>query len=322
MAWQDRDYAREPSGTGGVRRYRGRLIRGSIVTTLIVVNVAIFVAGSLFPGVHHLLQGGAVRTPFGHGFQHGYADLWASAVLHGQIWRLFTAQYLHAGLGHVFVNMLVLHFLGRSLEQLWTPRRFFVLYTMCGLAGNVFYTLLAWRGIIDPNSSAVGASGCIYGLLGIVAMLFPQATVYIYFLFPMKIRTAAMIFGGIAFLTVLDRGANYGGEACHLAGLVYGVWWAWKGDAWWRTFIARRRGGARARPTGGGKAHIPSYLKPSKFADRIVKRRGEQVEVDRILKKVYETGLNSLSESEKNYLRDATERQRKRDIQTGRVDRL
>jgi hypothetical protein len=32
---------------------------------------------------------------------------------------------------------------------------------------------------------------------------------------------------------VIERGANYGGEACHLAGLAFGVWWALHGDEWW-----------------------------------------------------------------------------------------
>ena len=85
----------------------------------------------------------------------------------------------------------------------------------------------------DPRQPAVGASGCIYGLLGIAAVLFPTAEVLIYFLFPVKIRTAAIVMGAIAFMSVVERGSNYGGEACHLAGLAFGVWWAMHGDEWW-----------------------------------------------------------------------------------------
>lgn len=282
------------------------MIGGSIVTTLIAVNVAVYVIG-MFGEV-------------GSSLTYGIGMLQGDAVLRGQVWRLFTAQYLHAGLGHLFVNMLVLHFLGRPLEQLWSARKFFTIYTLSGLAGNVFFTLLAWQGVIDPSMPAVGASGCIFGLLGIVAVLFPHATVYVYFLFPIKIRTAAVIFGGIALLTILQRGANYGGEACHLAGLVFGVWWAWKGDAWWQQHGWLPRW--RPRRVGPGGAAAPSYLRPSKFADHIAERRFDQVEVDRILRKVYATGLHSLTQSEKDYLREATERQRERDVQSGRVDRL
>ncbi len=315
MGWQDRDYAQArnhgPSWRGP---YASRLIGGSIVTTLISINVAIFVVSMLIPAIDVFLAGGPVATPFGSEYRHGIAELWANAVLHGQIWRLLTAQYLHAGLGHLFINMLVLHFLGRPLERMWSAKRFFGIYTVCGLAGNVFFTVLASQNWINPDSPAVGASGSIYGLLGIVAVLFPQATVYIYFLFPMKIRTAAMIFGGIAIFTVVQRGANYGGEACHLAGLVFGVWWAWRGDRWWSTSewrMPRRRKGAK-----------PPKSRKSSFTRGVTKRRIDAGEVDRILKKVHDVGIHSLSEAEKDLLREATDRQRDRDAASGRVDRL
>ncbi len=315
MGWQDREYARTP-GRGPTWRgpHSSRLIGGSIVTTLISINVVIFVVSMLIPAIDVFLAGGPVTTGFRIEYRHGIAELWANAVLHGQIWRLLTAQYLHAGLGHLFINMLVLHFLGRPLERLWSAKRFFGIYTVCGLAGNVFFTVLASQNWINPDSPAVGASGCIYGLLGIVAVLFPQATVYIYFLFPMKIRTAAMIFCGIAVLTVLQRGANYGGEACHLAGLVFGVWWAWRGDRWWSTSEWRvpRRGTRRK----------PPKTPRSSFTRGVAGRRIEAAEVDRILKKVHDGGIHSLSEAEKDILREATERQREREAAADRVDRL
>lgn len=315
MGWQDRDYAAGHSpvrpvwSTGPSRASGGR----SIVTTLIVINVVIFVLEELFPSVSTLLQGRQGRNLFGGlAIQSGIAELRADLVMHGQIWRLVTAQYLHGGLGHVFINMLVLHFLGRSLEQMWSARKFFGVYTACGVCGNVFYTILAWQGVIPTWMPAVGASGCIYGLLGVVAVLFPHATVYIYFLFPIKIRTAAFIFGGIALLRVITGGENFGGEACHLAGLVFGVWWAMKGDAWWSS-------------TGW---HLPRVLsraqapKVRDFSARVEQRREDAETIDRILKKVYEGGIHSLSEREKRTLQDATERQRARDRDAGRIDRL
>lgn len=297
MGWQDRDYARATSGPTWSTIRPGRLIGGSIVTTLIVINVVIYVLAQLSTTAeHYFYELGAMQ---------------ARAVLNGHIWRLFTAQYLHGGIGHLFINMLVLHFLGRSLERMWSTKKFFIVYTLCGLFGNIFYTILGARGVIDPLMPAVGASGCIYGLLGIVAVLFPQATVYIYFLFPMKIRTAAMIFAGISLLTILERGSNYGGEACHLSGLIFGVWWAMKGDAWWsRT-----------------QRSIPGFNKirrstPKGFKAKIVQKRADEETIDRILKKVYEGGVHSLTEKEKNDLKDATERRQQRDAKMGRIDRI
>ena len=317
MGWQDRDYAKQAGGHGPVHRVGGfgavRALGGrSIVTKLIIINAAIFVLGEMFPAFGRLLAGGVFHTPGGLIAISGWAEMRGDLVMSGQIWRLVSAQYLHAGLGHLFINMLVLHFLGRSLENMWSPRKFLAIYTLGGVAGNVFYTVLSSQGVIPSSLPAVGASGCIYALMGIVATLFPQATVYIYFLFPMKIRTAAFIFGGIAIMRVITRGANFGGEACHLAGLVFGVWWAMKGDAWWVRTAWRwpKLGQRRQRPRSTG------------FKAQVQERRADAQTVDRILKKVYETGIHSLSESEKKALKEATQRQQERESQADRIDRL
>lgn len=312
MGWQDRDYARHE----GPRRpvwstgpsYASAVGRRSIVTTLIVINVVTYVLGTLSPTFRDLVYSVGVMQ--------------ADAVVHGQVWRLVTAQYLHAGMGHLFLNMLALHFLGRPLERMWSPRKFLVIYTLCGLFGNVFYTILGARGLIHPLMPAVGASGSIFGLLGIVAVLFPTATVYVYFLFPIRIRTAAYIFGGIAVLSVLERaeGTNFGGEACHLAGLVFGVWWAWKGDAWWARI--RRSSWKRATPRVPRAGRSVRVKKTGGFKARVAQRRADEETIDRILKKVYNGGIHSLTESEKRALQEATERQRQREREAGRVDRL
>ncbi len=319
MGWQDRDYARGPSPRSPVWSQAGYVARGghSIVTTLIVVNVVLFMLGAFFPAFGRFLAGGPRISSLGMvEIRHGVAEMWADAVMHGQIWRLVTAQYLHAGIGHLFINMLVLHFLGRSLERMWSVRKFLTIYTLCGLAGNIFFTILAAQGVIPRWMPAVGASGCIYGLLGIVAVLFPQATVYVYFLFPIKIRTAAFIFGGIALFTIMQRGANYGGEACHLAGLVFGVWWAMKGEAWW---ARGKQGSSLLHRLKSVKVRCP---KRRGFTAKVALRREDEETIDRILKKVYDGGIHTLSESEKRALQEATERQRQRDREAGRMDRL
>jgi hypothetical protein len=160
-----------------------------------------------------------------------------------------------------------------------------------------------------PVAPAVGASGCILGLLGAAAVRYPHAEVWIYFLFPIKIRTAALIFGGLYLLNLYRRGQNAGGDACHLAGMVFGAWWAWRGEAWW--FTRRRMPRFRVRT-----------VRPleSPFEKRVEQRRADAETVDRILKKVYESGIHSLTEAEKTALREATERQRA--VESTRPDRL
>lgn len=324
MGWQDRDYA-SPRGYayGRVGGSRGGLLGGrSIVTVLIGINAVVYVLGAMSPAVDRWLTGYETISPMGVLTLHfGVAELRAVSVLHGQVWRLITAQYLHAGTWHLLFNMIALHFLGRPLERMWSPRKFFTIYTVSGLAGNVFYTVLGATEVIHPVTAAIGASGCIYGLLGIVAVLFPTATVYVYMLFPIRIRTAAMIFGGIAFFTVLQRGENYGGEACHLAGLVFGVWWAVKGDRWWalqgRDLWARYRPGSGRRAVGRG-----SVASPGGFVASVTQHRADAATIDRILRKVHDGGIHTLTDAEKCALRDATDRERRRNAGADRVDRL
>ena len=311
MSWQDRDYASQsvrghaPGGgsarSGGGPGWRGAgpswCIGGSIVTTLIVVNVGIFLLSQ-------------ISHPFGE-FVYRFGVMRSDWVRQGQLWRLITAQYLHAHMWHILFNMIALHFLGRPLEQMWSVRRFFGIYTACGVIGNIFYTF-----VVTSTIPAVGASGSIYGLLGIVAVLYPNATVYVYFLFPLKIRTAAIILGVIAFLTIQSRGGNYGGEACHLAGLVFGVWWAMRGDAWWSSTQWRFLPRGDKRPKAARRTPAKTYQK------RVGQRRADQEAIDRILRKVYEGGVHSLTEAEKSTLQEATERQRRQDEEMGRVDRV
>jgi membrane associated rhomboid family serine protease len=254
-----------------------------------VVNVAVFVLGIVSATFRELSERlGAMQ---------------GAAVLHGQLWRLITAQYLHADAWHLLFNMLTLHFLGRPLETRWTRRRFFAVYTLCGMAGNIFFTFLAFKNVLDPYRLAIGASGSVYGLMGVAAVWYPHATVYIQFLFPIKLRTAALILGGIALVRILERGDNYGGEACHLAGLLFGVWWAFRGESWWdrrpqRFKIHRRR--QRSKDANVYRATT---------AERVY----DEARIDQILKKVYDGGIHTLTESEKSVLRDATDRQRARD---------
>ena len=117
---------------------------------------------------------------------------------------------------------------------------------------------------------------------------------------------------GLLGLNLFNRGSNAGGDACHLAGLAFGAWWAWRGEIWWRgTQWRMPRGRARVRKVQRGG-----------FAAKVEQRREDVETIDRILKKVYEGGIHSLSDREKQALQAATERQRQREADAGRVDRL
>ncbi len=255
-----------------------------MVTTLIIVNVVVFVLTVLMFPDGPLFRSLAMES---------------RRVLQGEVWRLITAQYLHWTGMHIFMNMLGLHFLGRPLERDWGSRRFLTLYTVAGTLG-----MLALLGVVRlgwlPPAYAAGASGGVLFLLGACAVKYPHAELLVYFLFPIKIRTAALVFAGLYVLNVSRGGPNAGGDVCHLAGLIFGAWWAWRGDSWWDR-VAWRWTQWRGRPR---KVHVRRFTPD--FERRVV----DEETIDRILKKVYDGGIHSLSEAEKRALQEATERQR------------
>jgi membrane associated rhomboid family serine protease len=91
------------------------------------------------------------------------ADLGANLpvrTLSGQPWRLFTALFLHADLGHLIGNLIVILVLSPYVERLYRPMGLITVFLGAGLAGSV---IDLWTNF---TSSAVGASGGVFGLLG------------------------------------------------------------------------------------------------------------------------------------------------------------
>ena len=80
-------------------------------------------------------------------------------------WRLFTANWLHFGLEHVFFNGYSLYVLGRSVESLFGPRRFTALYLLSGLSG-------ALASYVFTNGLSAGASTALLGLFGALMAYF------------------------------------------------------------------------------------------------------------------------------------------------------
>jgi membrane associated rhomboid family serine protease len=206
-----------------------------------------------------------------------------------QLWRLVTYQFLHGGMPHIFFNMLGLFFLGPTLERYWSSKRFLIFYLSCGVAGGLFYLLLVIIGFL-PALPMVGASGAILGMLAACAILFPHFVVFI-FLFPVPIRVAAIAFTAIYLIVVITRGANAGGDAAHLAGMAAGAIYVFS-QSW--------------------RAKLRLKIRSSRLQKKITAERNLQVELDRILQKVHDSGIHNLTPKEKKILGQATEAEQER----------
>jgi membrane associated rhomboid family serine protease len=87
---------------------------------------------------------------------HFVIDLW--------LWQIVTYSFLHGDVMHLFLNMLMLVFIGGEIESLWGTRRFLRFYFFCVVVGGLFY--LAMQAVQGGlGAPMVGASGGIYGLL-------------------------------------------------------------------------------------------------------------------------------------------------------------
>lgn len=124
----------------------------ALTYALIALNLIVFAAATLSGGsatgggigASDLLSDGAVS-------RHAVAD--------GEIWRVVTAGFLHAGMFHIAFNMFALWILGGLLEPAIGRLRFALVYAVSVLGGS-FGALL-----LEPDALTVGASGGIFGLM-------------------------------------------------------------------------------------------------------------------------------------------------------------
>jgi membrane associated rhomboid family serine protease len=145
-------------------------------------------------------------------------------VTHGWIWQLVTYSFLHAGLGHLFVNMLTLWMFGSQEEADWGSARFAEFYFFCVVGAALVTLAVAYANIgMTPMTSTVGASGGIYGLLIAFGMLYGDREVFL-FPFPFSMRAKYLV-GIIIFVVIIATfQPSQGGVAnfAHLGGLLFG----------------------------------------------------------------------------------------------------
>ncbi|MFH1451937.1 MAG: rhomboid family intramembrane serine protease [archaeon] len=146
-----------------------------------------------------------------------------ATVLAGKnLWTFLTSMFMHAGLTHLFVNMISLMFIGNFVERLIGKKRFLGLYFGSGLFAGIFFVLIALVSGTDLNVYAVGASGAIFGLGGLLAVLTPRLPVLVFFIIPMPMWAAMGFLLVVLWALSLGLGLPIGNVA-HLGGLLVGV---------------------------------------------------------------------------------------------------
>lgn len=198
----------------------------TVIKNLLIINVLVFIAQNVLPKAGINLD-----------------DTFALHTAQSELfkpWQLVTYMFMHGDIGHIFSNMFALWMFGATLENLWGPKRFLTFYLVCGLGAalchmtvlyfenqkilNDFYT---WS-ILEQNANAadlqsllnvptIGASGAVFGCLAAFGYLFPNTSIYIYFLFPLKAKWFVLLYAGFEFFAGIQNSA--GDTIAHFAHL-------------------------------------------------------------------------------------------------------
>jgi membrane associated rhomboid family serine protease len=331
MGIADRHYSTDPEttrrGFGGLRG----LSMVSFNTWLIVANCAVFVIQAFGSrGVRDMI------TEYGH-----FSTF--EAVRNLEFWRLITFQFLHANIMHLAFNMFGLYMFGTLAERHLGFKKYAAFYLVCGIFGGLMYLALNLLGTLAQvfgmtgvpgllysqdtstlfsQARLVGASAGVFGVIMAAAYVAPRSKIQL--LIPpieLEMKTFAYAYVGIAVVSVLIGTQNAGGEAAHLGGAIAGYFFIRRSHLladFFDVFTDSRGGGSSSGQRAGRAGGNASAGKRGGLFARIggaVSRSApgappDREEIDRILDKVRQSGLASLTDREKDTLRKATEAER------------
>ena len=243
-----------------------------------------------------------------------FADAFAFAPAHAweRPWTFVTYMFLHAGIPHILFNMLVLFIFGSSVEERMGGRTFFLFYILCGIGGAVASFPLTQAVVV---TQIIGASGAVLGVAVAFAWYWPEHPVF-FFPLPDPIPAKWLITFLVAFDLVLALiGASDGiAHLAHLGGVGTALLYL-KGQHW-RATRGEREGQQLSESSvlvsqpprvsrGGGVPHSAQRTKSRGEPDARA-----NAEIDRVLDKIIETGVESLTPAERKFLTEISRRLR------------
>ena len=226
-------------------------------------------------------------------------------------WTFISYMFVHGGLLHLLANMLMLFVFGTAVESRMGSRHFLAYYLFCGVGAAVFSLLLA--GLL-PVGPFVGASGAVLGVAVAFAMFWPDAELIV-FPIPVPIKARTLVIGLVA-LDVIGSQLWPGDGIAHIAH----VGGALFGYLFFRVQSLSRRAPAQPARTVERVVMVQSgSAEPERRTTPITpmrtRRRAESdpvaAEVDRVLDKISEKGLSSLTPAERRFLDEVAKQKRK-----------
>lgn len=292
---EDRDYMRAPAGYDGPSRWR------TATATILIVNAVVFLMEALTP-----------RGP-GLSFTDQYLSLSWAGLRHGYVWQLLTFQFLHAGIWHILLNSIGLFSFGFAVEQMLGTKRFVWLYLMSGVIGGLVHVL---GGFVWPShfgvltdvfgrhlyGPMVGASAGLFGLITAFALMMMASgqdiTGRLYFIIPITISPKVLlgVTAGTTLIGLLLDKSNVA-HGAHAGGML-GGWLMLRFFAWQsRRALLQRE----------WESEPPARTKAAKSETEFLSE-----EVDPILEKISQQGIQSLTARERKILDEARKKMERR----------
>lgn len=227
-------------------------------------------------------------------------------------WTFFSYMFVHAGLLHLLGNMLMLFVFGTAVESRMGSRAFILYYLLCGVGAAVFS--LALSSIMDVGPF-VGASGAVLGVALAFAVYWPDAELAVFPIpVPIRAKTLVALLVGLdvffSFLTPRDGIAHL----AHVGGVVFGyLYFRMQG-------LSRRSPQPPPRPvervvmvqSGSAEPERRTPVTPARPRRR-VEADPVAAEVDRVLDKISEKGIASLTPAERRFLDEVSRQKKGRD---------
>lgn len=316
----------EPTGIGWVHRRGGRsgIGRFSMLAILIGINLAVFLLQYLLPAIPGLQNfGWATVENVSEPIPWGWTSRDRIGSLH--LWTLVTYAFVHGGVLHILLNLILIFFCGKALERMIGGKHLLGIYLIAAVFGGLVQ-------IAYGAGPLVGASAAAYAFLIAIATLLPEQRVVmlLYFILPVRLRLKYIGYGVTAIAVIalvldliLPNTANIPGvtgigHAAHLGGALVG--WLYirmkklGGIGVTRESLQRdrerserRKKRSPKRPQKVRTATVSAAEKSESGGGSSDHLRVVESEVDEILDKMNREGVASLSKAERKRLEEESD---------------
>jgi membrane associated rhomboid family serine protease len=230
-----------------------------------------------------------------------------------ELWRYVTYMFIHVDFMHFFFNMLMLWMFGSEVAEWMGMRHFVSMYFFCGIFAALFSFGMCLLGL--TNNPIIGASGALMGVFVAYYKFFPDRMILMFFVIPMRIKHAmwVMIALDVLFANSGDTIAHF----AHLGGVVAGfLYMSFYQSGSKSPLSAFSRLFSRNAEKFGRSSGERSYENENAEEPEVLEGEvfyvDERKRMDDILKKVEREGIQSLSESEREFLLKAGDKLRRR----------